>query len=102
MIVLDRKSERNLVTKRYNFHGIFRLALHSNEPDAIRDFQAEYGAFEDVSDGPVDLEVTVARFSVGATAGVQRFGRYSMADGWIFGAERYKVASWQFALRGLA
>jgi hypothetical protein len=98
--MIELQNTRALATKRYNFHGIFRMALHTDSAEAIREFQAEYGAFEDAG-GPADLEVTVSRFAAAPSAGARHFGRYLLDGGWIYGAERYKVASWHFALRGL-
>jgi hypothetical protein len=99
MITLDNN---RLVTKSYDFHGIFRLSLHSDNPKAIRYFQAEYSAFEKVPSQPADLEVTVSKFSVEPNGDVSTFGRYLLAGDWIYGTERYKVARWQFAVKGLA
>jgi len=99
MIILNNDK---FVTKRYQFHGIFRLALHSDDPKALRHFQAEYCAFEDASSQPADLEVTVSKFAARPNGDVRRFGRYHLAGDWIYATERYKVARWQFAMQGLA
>jgi len=100
MIVLNND---RLVTKSYQFHGIFRLVLHSDDLKALHHFQAEYGAFEErVSSQPADLEVTVSKFTVKPNGDVRRFGSYHLSGDWIYATERYKVARWQFAMQGLA
>jgi hypothetical protein len=93
---------RALVTKRYNFHGIFRLAIHTDSVAALREFEAEYGRFADSAPRAADLNVTICRFAAEGAGDERHFGRYRLAGDWIYGAERYKVARWSFALRGLA
>jgi hypothetical protein len=99
MITLQNKQQ--LMTKHYNFHDILRVAIHTDSHEAIREFQAEYGAYEAPA-GPADLEVTIAPFEVRPRAGARHLGRYRIDGEWIDGAEHYKVARWHFALRGLA
>lgn len=99
MITLDNN---RLVTKSYHFHGIFRLSFHSDNPKAIRHFQAEYGAFEEIPSQPADLDVTVSKFCVEPNGDISTFGNYLLAGNWIYATERYKVAQWQFAMKGLA
>lgn len=82
------------VSRSYRFHDLFRLSIHSDEPKALRHFQDEYGAFEDGISATPDLDVTVSKFAMQPRGTVQRFGSYYLADDWIYGRERYKVARW--------
>jgi hypothetical protein len=96
------RNKDGLVTKHYQFHQFFRLALHSADAKAIRHFQAEYSGFEVPPSSPVDLDVTVGKFSLEPNGDVSTFGKYRLSADWIYAAERYKVARWQFAIYGLA
>ena len=88
-------------TQHYNFHGIFRLAITTDDPAALRYFNQEYGAFEDSSPGTPDLLVNVGRFSMTPQADDRTFGKYRLTGEWIYGSARYKVAWWRFALCGM-
>jgi hypothetical protein len=99
--MITLKSDR-LVSKGYNFHGFFRLSLHSDSPKALRHFQAEYAPFEASLTQPADLDITVAGFRLTPSGAVRAFGRHLLSDDWIYAKEHYKVARWHFALQGLA
>ena len=47
MIRLGSRNSERVRTQHYNFHGIFRLAITTDDPATLRYFNQEYGAFED-------------------------------------------------------
>src|SRR5438876_3647340 len=91
---------QDVLSHYYKFHGIFRVTVQSNSAKARSHFQAEYGLFETFGPRNPDLQVTVGRFAVGTQpdAGTNQAPN---SDRWIFIRERHKVASWQFAMKGL-
>jgi hypothetical protein len=88
----------NLTTRYYDFHGVFRLVVHSADARAINHFASEYGVFEAQPFESADLEVMVGPFSCQLPASATAFGPFWIADGWVYARERYKVATWRFAL----
>ena len=101
MIRLGSRNSERVCTQHYNFHGIFRLAITTDDPAALRYFNQEYGAFEDSAPGTPDLLVNVGRFSMTPQADDRTFGKYRLTGEWIYGSARYKVAWWRFALCGM-
>jgi hypothetical protein len=86
-----------LTTAYYNFHGLFCLAVRATKPHVIAHFDAEYGRFK-TEPLEVDLDLSVGPFSVNPDASSVRFDHFSLVDGWVTGHQRYKVASWRFAM----
>ena len=95
-------SGNELKTRHYQFHDLFRLALHTNSSKVLNHFQAEYGDLEQPPSYQPDLEVTVSDFSIESNGDASRFGRYFVSGDWVYADEQYKVARWKFAMKGLA
>jgi hypothetical protein len=101
MIRLSSRNSGRVRTQHYNFHGIFRLAITTEDLATLHHFQQEYGAFEDHSPTTPDLLVNVGKFSMTPQADDRTFGKYRLTGEWIYGGARYKVAWWRFALCGM-
>jgi hypothetical protein len=97
VLTMRAKQRTGVETSYYNFHGIFRLAVHSSDPKVIDHFQAEYNAFEVEGVEGADLDVTIGPFSLNLHDSPIVFGRFVVSDDWVYARERYKVARWEFA-----
>ncbi len=92
----------NLVASEdhYNFHDLFRLTVRSAQAKARQHFRSEYALFKTDDLASSDLLVTVGPFSL---EGSEDSGVVTdRGGGWLYVRERHKVATWRFAIGGLA